>query len=303
MWKRGAIEEKIKVDIDRRASGTPDTAEVRRIKGLIRETEATSGARYCGVKEEDIYFLNLPFYESGTEKKNELSSKDVDIITNLLEKVKPHQIYAAGGHIVNGSSNASVLFLVNNFSTKQQLEAVNQPLGGNIDEFNMFHNYLTSEKVLGFADVRYSNGADILFVEWMTYHAQVVGDLSMDNFGYAGWNTDGNTLGTVIGNTILLSLFSNNAKANQYFNSLRILEDCYYQAIMRTQLTNYVANVTGDNINNLADDLSFYEHFSWKRLNSDYSMINDIYKIDFQLDNVYYPWNRTFEIGFNEPDT
>jgi len=29
-------------------------------------------------------------------KKNELSSLDVDIVANLLEKIKPHQIYAAG---------------------------------------------------------------------------------------------------------------------------------------------------------------------------------------------------------------
>jgi len=63
---------------------------------LIRETEATSAARYCGVHAADIHFLNLPFYESGTEKKNELSSKDVDIVADLLEQVKPHQIYAAG---------------------------------------------------------------------------------------------------------------------------------------------------------------------------------------------------------------
>jgi len=82
--------------IDNKGSGTPDSLEIRKIKGLIRETEATSAARYCGVHPEDINFLNLPFYESGTEKKNELSSLDVDIVVNLLEKIKPHQIYAAG---------------------------------------------------------------------------------------------------------------------------------------------------------------------------------------------------------------
>jgi len=80
----------------KKKSGTKDSLEVRRIKGLIRETEALAAARYCGVRDDDIHFLNLPFYETGTDKKGELSDKDTDIIVNLLEKFQPHQIYAAG---------------------------------------------------------------------------------------------------------------------------------------------------------------------------------------------------------------
>jgi len=90
------IENRINQAIDIKKNGVSDTAEVRRIKGLIRETEAMSAARYCGVRDEDIHFLNLPFYETGTEKKADLSEKDTNIIVDLLEKFKPHQIYAAG---------------------------------------------------------------------------------------------------------------------------------------------------------------------------------------------------------------
>ena len=114
-------------------------------------------------------------------------------------------------------------------------------------------------------------------------------------------NTDGNTLGTAISNSILLSLFGNNSIANEYFNSLRILEDCNYQAIVRQELISYVSQVTSDSIDHLNTDLTFYEHWSWKILNSDYENINQIYNLEFQLESVYYPWNRTFEIGFNEP--
>jgi len=90
------IENRINHDINEKKNGGRDTADVRKIKGLIRETEAMAAARYCGIRDEDIHFLNLPFYETGTEKKGDLSEKDTTIITNLLEKFKPHQIYAAG---------------------------------------------------------------------------------------------------------------------------------------------------------------------------------------------------------------
>ena len=47
-----------------------DTAEIRAIKGLIRRGEAKATCRYVGIKEENIHFLNLPFYETGAIEKN-----------------------------------------------------------------------------------------------------------------------------------------------------------------------------------------------------------------------------------------
>ena len=38
----------------------------------------------------------MPFYETGGIKKNPLSEQDIDIICNLLEDIKPHQVFAAG---------------------------------------------------------------------------------------------------------------------------------------------------------------------------------------------------------------
>lgn len=71
-------------------------SNVLTIKGLIRQGEAAAACRYCGVKEQNIHFLELPFYETGTIEKKPLSSNDIDIIVKLLQEVKPHQIYAAG---------------------------------------------------------------------------------------------------------------------------------------------------------------------------------------------------------------
>ncbi len=73
-----------------------DTNEIRSIKGLIRRCEARATCRYVGIKDEKLHFLNLPFYETGEVEKKPMSEADIAITMELLEKLKPHQIYCAG---------------------------------------------------------------------------------------------------------------------------------------------------------------------------------------------------------------
>ncbi len=73
-----------------------DTLEVRALKGAIRRSESYAATRYLGLDDSHVHFLNLPFYETGTIKKNNLSNADIDIIVDLVNEIKPHQIYAAG---------------------------------------------------------------------------------------------------------------------------------------------------------------------------------------------------------------
>jgi len=73
-----------------------DTKEIQTVKGLIRKGEAIAGARYCGLEDDHIHFMALPFYESGKNQKNPVTSVDVQLTIDLLQKIKPHQIFAAG---------------------------------------------------------------------------------------------------------------------------------------------------------------------------------------------------------------
>ncbi|WP_052273359.1 glucosamine-6-phosphate deaminase [Flavihumibacter solisilvae] len=73
-----------------------DTPEIRAIKGLIRRGEAKATCRYVGIKDSNVHFQNLPFYETGTIEKKPMGEEDVKLTMELLRKVKPHQIYAAG---------------------------------------------------------------------------------------------------------------------------------------------------------------------------------------------------------------
>jgi glucosamine-6-phosphate deaminase len=76
--------------------GQVDSPEVKKIKGLIRRGEAKAGGRYCGVPDENMHFMEMPFYETGRVKKKPISDEDVQITVDLMREVKPHQIYAAG---------------------------------------------------------------------------------------------------------------------------------------------------------------------------------------------------------------
>ncbi|KRD05384.1 glucosamine-6-phosphate deaminase [Flavobacterium sp. Root901] len=73
-----------------------DSLEVRKLKGLIRRSESLAATRYLGLPDSNVNFLDLPFYETGTVKKNNLGEADVQIMCDIIEKIKPHQIYAAG---------------------------------------------------------------------------------------------------------------------------------------------------------------------------------------------------------------
>ena len=73
-----------------------DTLDVRLLKGLVRRGEAKAACRFMGVKSRNMHFLNLPFYETVTVKKSDLSIADMEIIKALLNEIQPHQIYVAG---------------------------------------------------------------------------------------------------------------------------------------------------------------------------------------------------------------
>ncbi|MFH4964771.1 glucosamine-6-phosphate deaminase [Gaetbulibacter sp. M235] len=98
------IENKEAIDIYKKAkeflknkkSSEIDIPEVRYIKGLIRKGEAESTCHYIGVPDNQIHFMELPFYETGSIEKRPLGEEDIQITMDLIEKIKPHQIYAAG---------------------------------------------------------------------------------------------------------------------------------------------------------------------------------------------------------------
>ena len=82
--------------VNEKKSGDMDNPEILYLKGRIRREEARTACHYNGVPLERVHFLDLPFYETGKIKKGDLTEKDVRIVMDLLQKLKPHQIFVAG---------------------------------------------------------------------------------------------------------------------------------------------------------------------------------------------------------------
>ena len=80
-----------------KAPGQVDSAEVQRLKGIIRRGEARAALRYAGLDPATrAHFQDLPFYETGRVRKKPLGDEDIRLTMELLNRIQPHQIYAAG---------------------------------------------------------------------------------------------------------------------------------------------------------------------------------------------------------------
>jgi glucosamine-6-phosphate deaminase len=76
--------------------GQRDSEEILKIKALIRQTEARAAAAVCGIPPEQLTFMDLRFYRTGTIAKAPIHAEDIKDIIALLQKVQPAQIYVAG---------------------------------------------------------------------------------------------------------------------------------------------------------------------------------------------------------------
>lgn len=94
--KSGKILANARRFLSNKKSNQVDPPTIRSIKGLIRRCEAKATCRYVGIKDDNIHFLDLPFYETGTIEKKPMSEKDIKLTIDLLRKIKPHQVYCAG---------------------------------------------------------------------------------------------------------------------------------------------------------------------------------------------------------------
>jgi glucosamine-6-phosphate deaminase len=76
--------------------GQPDSEDLLQIKRLIRQTEARAAALACGIPPEQLEFMDLRFYRTGTIAKAPIHPQDIQDIIALVRRLEPAQIYVAG---------------------------------------------------------------------------------------------------------------------------------------------------------------------------------------------------------------
>jgi glucosamine-6-phosphate deaminase len=77
-------------------AGQTDSEDLLKIKKLIRETEARAAALACGIPPDQLEFMDLRFYRTGTIAKAPIHPQDIVDIVTLLKRLQPAQIYVAG---------------------------------------------------------------------------------------------------------------------------------------------------------------------------------------------------------------
>jgi glucosamine-6-phosphate deaminase len=80
----------------RKEPGQVDSQAVLMLKRRIREVEAISAIETLHLRRDQARFLNLPFYQTGQVRKDPIAERDVEIILELLEEVRPQLLLVAG---------------------------------------------------------------------------------------------------------------------------------------------------------------------------------------------------------------
>lgn len=86
----------IRKGLEAKKPGSRDCAETLTIKGQIRATEARAAALSVGIPPDQLVFMDMPFYKTGTIAKMPIGPEDVRIVAALIGRLKPAQVYIAG---------------------------------------------------------------------------------------------------------------------------------------------------------------------------------------------------------------
>ena len=190
-----------------------------------------------------------------------------DCISNYedvsIEKSVQGQLELGGFTQVLTREEADIILVVNNF-VERQGEHV---MGWTTQPFRK--TFTPPDKPYAVADVRYANGADNDFV------VQILQDFPA--YGYAGWNTSANTLGSLLaGVKVKWNAKKYSDKAFRKLQMIRLLDDWAYQANVR---------INGETPQ-LEDLMKLYEERLTRYL--EFKPVNPI--------TYSYPWKRSFEI-------
>jgi glucosamine-6-phosphate deaminase len=91
-----ALLDQVEGFLARKAPGEVDHESVLQIKRRIREVEAVSAIETLGLGADRARFLDLPFYQTGKVRKDPIGERDVEIVRELLDEIRPEIILVAG---------------------------------------------------------------------------------------------------------------------------------------------------------------------------------------------------------------
>ena len=167
---------------------------------------------------------------------------------------------------------------------------------------------LQSGRAVALADVMCANGSDLILGDQLMHHPEVA-----QLKAYGGWNTAGNTLGTVLAQAMIQIVTAKQGfsaqqeQAHLEFLFSRFLDDYCYQVRERTlvyleDLPSLGLPLSEEHLDD-ADKAARVEQCVRNRLLRSAVSLEKVFvqsgKVKaVQVDHIYLPWQRLFEVGF-----
>ncbi len=242
-----------------------------------KELEKLGGKTKTGADEIPLTLLSRAiekdikvFVEYTEPDCKELISNYEDV---SIEKSVLGQLELAGFKLAKTLEEANIILIVNNFREKQ-----GELVMGWKTEGKYTGPFIPPNRPYCIADVRFANGADNNFVE------QLLPQIDLDKFyGYAGWNTSANTLGSLLaGVKVRYDARKYNEEAFKKLQLIRFLDDWAYQANVRGQ------------INEPCDISELMKPFEEKLFDVFDSSLTPT--LSLRRGSYTYPWDRKFEV-------
>ena len=150
---------------------------------------------------------------------------------------------------------------------------------------------LDSGARVALCDVAFPNGADNLLMDEVTRSGDILNRL----IAFGGWNTAGNTTGTVLAQCAA-SKRGGKDELNRQFVFERLLDDWYYQANLRTELeeTARARGFSPLNMNGQGAQIEALARASMEKFAGD--LAREQFGAKVRDLKVNLPWSRTFEV-------
>lgn len=209
------------------------------------------------------------------------------------------QVSAAGCRITTDRSKADLILAVNG-AAEEMLEADSQErdiigyrVARNLSLFvKTIAEDVRSGRAVAVADVAYGNGGDLELAALLE-----CAGIAFDVVSYGGWNTSGNTLGTVIAMAALSTVFGKNADADRFL-ALRYFEDIGFCTHSRHVIAEKLGELACD-YRDLGEKNPQISSLIRSETQSYMSGLMPSLTARYEIGGCSMPWNRMFETEFS----